>query len=96
VESARADAEEARAALVRFVGAAPEVVEALEAAGLSSPRAIVEAGRETLQALPAVGDRADKIYAAAEEWLAARAEPVVEAEAPPAPATEPEPPPADA
>jgi len=92
VESARADAEEARAALVRFVGAVPEVVEALEAAGLSSPRAIVDAGREALQALPAVGDRADKIYAAAEEWLAARVEPIVEAEASPAPAPEPEPP----
>jgi N utilization substance protein A len=96
VESARADAEEARAALGRLAGATPEVVEALESAGLGSPRAIVDAGREALQALSAVGDRADKIYAAAEEWLAARAEPAVEAEASPAPTAEAEPPPAGA
>jgi N utilization substance protein A len=101
VENERADTEEARSALVRF-GATPEVVEALEAAGLGSPRAIVDAGREALQALPAVGDRADKIYTAAEEWLAARAQPAAEAEAaeaaapaseaPAAPAADAEPP----
>ena len=96
VESERVDAEEARAALARFAGATPDAVEALEAAGLGSPRAIVEAGCEALQALPAVGDRADKIYRAAEEWLAARAEPAVEAESPPAPATDTEPPSAGA
>jgi N utilization substance protein A len=73
VESERADAEEARTALAGLVGAAPEVMEALEAAGFGSPRAIVEAGPAALGALPAVGDRADKIYAAATEWLAARA-----------------------
>jgi N utilization substance protein A len=73
VESERADAEEARSALTRLAGATPEVVEALEAAGLASPRAIVEAGREALHALPAVGERADKIVVAAEEWLVARA-----------------------
>jgi N utilization substance protein A len=75
VEAERAAAEEARAALATFAGATPEVVEALEGAGLGSPQAIVEAGREALAALPAVGDRADKIYAAAAEWLASRAEP---------------------
>jgi N utilization substance protein A len=89
VESERADAEEARSALARVAGGAADVVEALEAAGLGSPRAIVDAGREALQALPAVGDRADKIYAAAEEWLAARAEPAAEAEAPAASDAEP-------
>jgi N utilization substance protein A len=92
VESERADAEEARSALARVAGGAADVVEALEAAGLGSPRAIVDAGREALQALPAVGDRADKIYAAAEEWLAARAESGREAEAPAAPAPDAEPP----
>jgi transcription termination/antitermination protein NusA len=91
VETERVDAEEARQALVRF-GATPEMVEALEAAGFGSPRAIVDAGREALQALPAVGDRADKICAAAEEWLASRAEPAPEAEAPVAPAADTEPP----
>jgi N utilization substance protein A len=88
VESERADAEEARAAMLRVAGA-PDIVEALEAAGLGSPRAIVDAGREALHALPAIGDRADKIYAAAEEWLAARAEPTPGGEAPEAPPAEP-------
>jgi transcription termination/antitermination protein NusA len=88
VESERADAEEARSTLARLAGATPEVAEALAAAGLSSPRAIVDAGREALQALPAVGDRADKIYAAAEEWLAARAAPAPPAEAPATPVTD--------
>jgi transcription termination/antitermination protein NusA len=82
VESERADAEEARAALARVTGGAADVVEALEAARLGSPRAIVDAGREALRALPAIGDRAEKIYAAAEEWLAVRAEPAPVAEAP--------------
>jgi transcription termination/antitermination protein NusA len=96
VESERADAEEARSALTRVVGGAADVVEALEAAGLGSPRAIVDAGRAALQALPAIGDRADKIYAAAEEWLAARAQAAAEPEPPPASAPDAETPPADA
>jgi N utilization substance protein A len=89
VESERADAEEARSALARVTGGAADVVEALEAARLGSPRAIVDAGREALRALPAIGDRADKIYAAAEEWLAVRAEPAPVAE-PPAEAAPPQ------
>jgi N utilization substance protein A len=88
IEAERADAEEARSALARF-GATPEMAEALEAAGLGSPRAIVEAGPAALQRLPAIGDRADKIYVAAQEWLAARAEPAPPAEAPPADAEPP-------
>jgi transcription termination/antitermination protein NusA len=93
VETERADAEEAKTALLGFAGGSAEVVEALEAAGLGTPRAIAGAGREALAALPAVGDRADKIHAAAEEWLAARAEPAPEtAPAPEAPEAEPEPP----
>jgi N utilization substance protein A len=74
VETARVDAEESRAALASL-GATLEVAQALEAAGMASPRAIVESGREALAAVPAVGDLADKIYAAAEAWLAAHAEP---------------------
>jgi N utilization substance protein A len=95
IESERADAEEARSALARVAGASPEVMEALEAAGLASPRAIVDAGVEALRALPALTDRAEKIYAAAEEWLAARAEPTPPAEAP-TPADDAEPPSRDA
>jgi N utilization substance protein A len=93
VEGERADAEAARAALARVAGA-PELVEALERAGFGSPRAILDAGRDALRALPAIGDRADKIYTAAEEWLTARAEPTA-AEAP-APATDAEHPPTGA
>jgi N utilization substance protein A len=92
VETERTDTEEARSALTRF-GVTPEMLEALEAAGLGSPRAIVDAGREALQS--AIGDRADKIYAAAQEWLAARAEPPAEAEAPATPAVDAEPPSTD-
>ena len=80
VERERADAEEAKTALLAFTGGSSEIVEALEAAGFGSPRAIAEAGREALAALPIVADRADKIHAAAEEWLAARAQPEVEPE----------------
>jgi hypothetical protein len=46
---------------------------ALVAAGLGSPAAIVDAGLDRLRAVPEVGERADKIYAAAEEWVAAQA-----------------------
>jgi N utilization substance protein A len=81
VERERADAEEGRTAVAGFAGMTPEVLAALAAAGLASPRAIAEAGSEALAALPAVGDRADKIQAAAEEWLAARAQAEREAEA---------------
>jgi N utilization substance protein A len=91
VETERVEAEEARAALAALAGGAPEVVEALQAAGLGSPRAVVEAGPAALAALPAVGDRADKIYAAATEWLARTRTAPVEA-----PAADAEPPAAGA
>jgi transcription termination/antitermination protein NusA len=81
VESERADAEAARSALARVAGS-PDLLEALEQGGFDSPRAIVDAGADALRALPAIGDHADKIYAAAEEWLAARAAPPAAAEAP--------------
>jgi transcription termination/antitermination protein NusA len=87
VESERAESEAARSALARVAGA-PELGEALEQAGFASPRAIVDAGREALRALPAIGDRADKIYAAAEEWLVARSASAAAAEASAAPAAD--------
>ncbi|HET7340178.1 MAG TPA: transcription termination factor NusA [Methylomirabilota bacterium] len=94
VETERADAEEAHAALLGFAGGSSEIVEALEAAGLGTPRAIAEAGLAALAALPAVGERADKIHAAAEEWLAARAAAAAgpETTEPETPEAEPEPP----
>src|SRR3989338_7530116 len=76
VEAERAQSAAAlveRAALDALPGASPEVVSALVRAGLGSPAAIVEAGRERLGALPEVGDRADALYTAAEAWVAAQA-----------------------
>jgi N utilization substance protein A len=76
VEAERAEAEEleaGRRALATFRGATPQVVEALAAAGLSTPQAIVAAGRERLAEVPGVGDAAGPVYEASEAWVAARA-----------------------
>src|SRR5213596_249317 len=62
-----------RAALAELAGVSPELVEPLVAAGLGSPAAIVKAGREKLGLVAEVGDRADRIHAAAVEWVAAHA-----------------------
>src|SRR6266705_3421037 len=62
-----------RAALAELAGVSPELVEPLVAAGLGSPAAIVRAGREKLGLVAEVGDRADRIHAAAVEWVAAHA-----------------------
>jgi N utilization substance protein A len=74
-ESAPPEAATGRAALAGFPAMTPELVEALVAAGLDSPEAVVAARLELIR--EAIGDRADKVYAAAEEWTAAH---------PPAPA----------
>jgi len=76
LEAERAGAESARldrAALAGLPGMTPELVDALQAAGLSSPAAIVAAGREALRGVAAVGDGADALFAAAEAWVAAQA-----------------------
>ena len=65
------DAEAGRAALAVLTELSGEAIEALVTAGFRSPGAIVRAGRERIAAVPEIGDAADKIYAAAEEWLAA-------------------------
>ncbi len=62
-----------RAALAELAAVSPELVEPLVAAGLGSPAAIVRAGREKLGLVAEVGDRADRIHAAAVEWVAAHA-----------------------
>jgi hypothetical protein len=46
----------------------PDLVDALLAAGLGSPAAIVKGGREKLGLVVDAADRADAIYAAAEKW----------------------------
>jgi transcription termination/antitermination protein NusA len=72
-EKAGATQEPDRGALAELAGVDPEMVEALVAAGLSSPRAIVRAGRERLAGIAAVGERAEAVYASAAQWVAARA-----------------------
>ena len=52
-------------------GVDPELVDALVAAGLGSPAAIVKAGREKLGLVATIGDRTDTIYLAAEKFTAA-------------------------
>jgi N utilization substance protein A len=73
IETERADAApvEDRAALASM-GAGPELIEVLLAAGFGSPAAIVKAGREKLALIPEVGDRADALYADAEKLVAAQ------------------------
>ena len=74
VEAERASGEARatdRAALITLAPVSPELAEALIAAGLGSPGAIVKAGREKLGLVAEVGDRAEAIYAAAEAWVAA-------------------------
>jgi N utilization substance protein A len=62
-----------RAALAALGDLTPAMVEALVAAGLDSPEALVRAGRERLAAIPEVGERAAAVHAAAEAWGAAQA-----------------------
>src|SRR5438093_2860371 len=63
-----------RAVLARLAGdLTPDMIEALLAAGLDSPEAIKRAGRERLAEITELGDRADKLYTAAEEWTTAHA-----------------------
>jgi N utilization substance protein A len=72
-EKAGATQEPDRGALAELAGVDPEMVEALVAGGLGSPRAIVRAGRERLADIAAVGERAEAVYASAAQWVAARA-----------------------
>jgi N utilization substance protein A len=75
IETERAPADAAPAedrAALASMGAGPELIEALLAAGLGSPAAIVKAGREKLVLIPEVGDRADALYADAEKLVAAQ------------------------
>jgi N utilization substance protein A len=92
VEAERAEAEDVaagRAALAGFPGVTAEILEALAAAGLSTPRAVAAAGRERLTEVPGVAPVAAELHAAAEEWVAARSAKPAEEEGA---ATEPHPP----
>ncbi|MBI3827209.1 MAG: transcription termination/antitermination protein NusA [Candidatus Rokubacteria bacterium] len=71
---ARAGGEaDGRAALSGLDGVGAELAAALVAAGLDAPGAIVDAGLARLMSVPEVGDRAERIYAAAEGWVSAHA-----------------------
>jgi N utilization substance protein A len=71
---APADRGAGREALAALGGLGAETIDALMAAGLRSPKAIVSAGRERLADIAGVGERADEVVAAASEWLAAHAD----------------------
>jgi N utilization substance protein A len=74
VEAERAEAEEleaGRAALATFAGATPEALQALAAAGLTTPRSIAAAGRERVMEI--AGASGGELHKSAEEWVAARA-----------------------
>ncbi len=61
-----------RAAIEEFPGVGPQLVEKLVRDGLFSPLRIVRAGLPQLLEVPGVGEKkAEKILAAAQEWLAA-------------------------
>ncbi len=61
-----------RAAIEEFAGVGPQLVEKLAEEGLHSPLRIVRAGLGRLMEVPGVGEKkAEKILAAAQEWLAA-------------------------
>jgi N utilization substance protein A len=61
-----------RAALLGLPDVSPELADALASAGMSSPDAIVRAGQERLREVTEIGSRCERIYAAAEEWVATR------------------------
>jgi N utilization substance protein A len=70
-------------------GMTPDALQALRAAGLESPDAIVTAGRERLGSLLETPEQADELFAAAEAWGARRASSLASAgEAAPASGTE--------
>src|SRR5881296_2257576 len=73
VETERSPAEappaEDRAALAALPGVGPELVDALVAAGLGSPAAIVKAGYEKLSRVAEIGDRTDTIFSDAEKYV---------------------------
>lgn len=61
-------------ALTALPGVTDELAEALRAAGLDTPEAIVAGGVEGLEQVAGIGDRAPEILAGAQEWLGARGE----------------------
>src|SRR5436190_14616025 len=84
VEAERAQAEAAelgRQALAGLPGVDDAVMAVLRDAGIGSPAAAVAAGIEKLGTLEGVGDRANALYRAAADWVAAHAPPPPDDEA---------------
>jgi N utilization substance protein A len=71
-DGAAHDLSDLRAALLCLPEVSPELADALVRAGMTSPDAIVQAGLERLREVPDIGSRFERIYAAAEELVAAR------------------------
>jgi N utilization substance protein A len=76
LEAGRAEPDEDadRTALAELAGLSPQAIEALVAAGLRSPTAIAQAGRERLAGIAELADQADAIYTAATQWVATHGE----------------------
>lgn len=70
LELERSGGGQTEAATLRSLpGVGAEVADALEAAGIDSPEAVLRAGRDKVCAV--VGDAGDTVYAAAEQWASA-------------------------
>ena len=81
VEAERAHAEAAeqgRQALAGLPGVDATLMEALGAVNIGSPAAVVDAGLDKLGMVDGVGDRAEAVYRAAVDWVAAHTPPVPE------------------
>ena len=63
---------EPREVLLSLPEVTPEIADALAGVGIASPDDIVRAGVDRLGMVPEIGERAPKICAAAEAWLAAQ------------------------
>jgi N utilization substance protein A len=74
VEAEEAADGEGVAGLAALGGVTPEQLQALQAAGIGSPEAVVAAGVERLREIAEIGDEAENVHGAAQRWVAARAE----------------------
>jgi N utilization substance protein A len=68
----RAPSPDPHMVLLSLPEVSPELAAVLATVGLSSPDAIVLAGLERLREVPEIGSRCERIYAAAEAWVAAQ------------------------
>jgi N utilization substance protein A len=62
------------AALAALGGITPDQIQALQAAGITSPEALIAAGADRLREIAETADDADAVLVAARRWVAARAD----------------------